>query len=182
MSKSAPICASVACACGKTRLAVAGEPILVSECLCDSCRTAAKRLAALPGGPNMLTTYGATPFAEYRKDRVRILAGEEGLRAFRLSPEADTRRIVASCCNTPIFLEMKGAHWLSLYLGLWPREVRPRPELRTMVGDLPDASGLPDDIPNLKTHSVTFYMKLLSAWIRMGFRNPTVRVEGQVDA
>jgi hypothetical protein len=171
-----------ACACGNTRLELKGDPILVSECLCDSCRAAAKRLGGLTGATNILTDYGATPCAEYRKDRVRFLSGQEYLREFRLSADAGSRRVVASCCNTPIFLEMKGAHWLSVYLHLWPREARPKAEMRTMVGDLPDASGLSNDIPNLKTHSVSFYMKLLWAWISMGFRNPKIEVAGKIDA
>ncbi len=68
----------------------------------------------LPGAKNVLTPYGATPFAEYRKDRVSILSGAEHLREFRLSADAGSRRVVAPCCNTPVFLEMKGAHWLSM--------------------------------------------------------------------
>lgn len=100
----------IGCACGRTRLEVQGAPILVSECLCNSCRTAADRLAALPSAKNMLTSYCATPSAEYRKDRVRILSGAEHLSEFRLSAKAGSRRVVATCCNTPVFLEMKGAH------------------------------------------------------------------------
>ncbi|AOF93485.1 DUF6151 family protein [Sinorhizobium sp. RAC02] len=172
----------IGCACGQTHLEVAGNPILVSECLCNSCRAAAGRLATLPGARNTLTAYHATPAAEYRKDRIRILSGEENLKEFRLSPTARSRRVVATCCNTPVFLEMKGAHWLSLYLHLWPVETRPKAELRTMVGDLADPSGLPSDMPNLKTHTVTFYAKLLAAWIAMGFRNPKIAVGGAIDA
>lgn len=173
---------NIRCACGQTRLEVQGDPIVVSECLCDSCRTAADRLATLPGARHVLTSYGATPCAEYRKDRVRILSGTEHLREFRLSADAGSRRVVATCCNTPVFLEMKGAHWLSMYLHLWPNEVRPKPEIRTMTGDLTDASSLPDDIPNLKGHTVSFYARLLVAWIAMGFRNPKIEVAGSVDA
>jgi len=172
----------ISCACGQTRLELKGDPILVSECLCNSCRVAAVRLAALPGAKNVLTSYGATPCAEYRKDRVRILSGTEHLREFRLSADAGSRRVVATCCNTPIFLEMKGAHWLSVYLHLWPDGVRPNAEMRTMAGDLPDASNLPDDIPNLKSHTVSFYAKLLGAWVGMGFRNPKIEVSGKIDA
>ncbi|RXT55546.1 hypothetical protein B6S44_10610 [Bosea sp. Tri-44] len=173
---------TIGCACGHTRLEVAGSPILVSECLCNSCRAAAARLAKLPNARSMLTAYDATPTAEYRKDRVGIVAGAESLREFRLKPEAGSRRIIATCCNTPVFLEMKGAHWLSLYLHLWPEETRPKATLRTMTGDLPDASSLPADIPNLKTHTVSFYMKLLGAWIAMGFRNPKITTAGTIDA
>ena len=172
----------VGCACGQVRLALKGAPILVSECLCDSCRAAADRLATLPGARSVLTSYGATPCAEYRKDRVRILSGAERLSEFRLSADAGSRRVVATCCNTPIFLEMKGAHWLSVYLHLWPDEARPKARIRTMAGDCADASNLPDDIPNLKSHSVSFYAKLLGAWIKMGFRNPRIDVTGTIDA
>ncbi|MQW68143.1 hypothetical protein GHK50_01680 [Sinorhizobium medicae] len=172
----------ISCACGSTCLRLKGTPLLVSECLCNSCRTAADRLASLPGAKDILTSYGATPTAEYRKDHVRILSGAEHLREFRLSVGAGTRRVVATCCNTPIYLEMKGGHWLSIYLHLWPKESRPKPRMRTMVGDLFDASSLPKDIPNLKSHTVSFYAKLLWAWIAMGFRNPRMEVAGKIDA
>lgn len=172
----------IGCACGQTRLEVEGEPILVSECLCDSCRAAAARLAKLPGARSALTCYGATPSAEYRKDRIRFVSGAESLREFRLAPDAGSRRVVATCCNTPVFLEMKGAHWLSLYSHLWPEDARPKATLRTMTGDLPDASALPADIPNLKSHTISFYAKLLTSWIAMGFRNPKITTAGTVDA
>ena len=173
---------TIGCTCGATCIEVSGAPILVSECLCDSCRDAAARFAALPGARSILTGHGATPAAEYRKDRVRFLTGSEQLREFKLKPDAGTRRIVAACCNTPLFLEVKGGHWLSIYLHLWPERDRPKPELRTMTGDLADASRLPDDIPNLKRHSIGFYAKLLGAWVAMGFRNPRIEVAGPIDA
>lgn len=173
---------SIGCDCGRTRLEVRGAPILVSECLCNSCRAAAERLATLPGARSILTSHGATPCAEYRKDRVRILSGAEHLAEFRLSANAGSRRIVATCCNAPVFLELKGAHWLSVYLQLWPDAARPKAEMRTMAGDLSDASGLPDDMPNLKSHRVSFYAKLLGAWIAMGFRNPKIEVVRTIDA
>ncbi|MEK1889448.1 MAG: DUF6151 family protein [Phyllobacterium sp.] len=171
----------IGCACGRTSLEVHGAPILVSECLCDSCRNAADRLAILPHAKNILTSYGATPSAEYRKDRVRVLSGAEHLREFRLSEGAGSRRVVATCCNTPMFLEMKGAHWLSIYLHLWPDEARPSAEMRTMTGDLADISHLPDNIPNLKSHTVSFYAKLFWAWVAMGFRNPKIEVAGKIE-
>lgn len=173
---------TIGCTCGRTRLEAVGAPILISECLCDSCRAAAERLATLPGARNILTSYGATPCAEYRKDRLRILSGAEHLREFRLSPDARSRRVVAACCNTPVFLDLKGAHWLSVYLHLWPDAIRPKAKMRTMTGDLADISGLPGDIPNLKSHSVSFFAKLFKAWAAMGFRNPKIEIAGRIDA
>jgi hypothetical protein len=168
----------IACACGHTVLEVVGEPILVSECLCDSCRAAASRFAALPRGRDILTPYGATPCAEVRKDRVRVVPGGEALRELRLRPDAATRRVVATCCDTPVFVELGGAHWVGLYLHLWPAAARPTPTLRTMVGDRADRSGLPDDLPNLNRHTPSFYLRLFAAWVAMGFRNPPIRVAG----
>lgn len=182
MSGTTTVPTVIGCACGRTRLEAVGAPILVSECLCDSCRAAASRLAALPGAGDILTAYGATPCAEYRKDRIRFLSGLEHLAEFRLTPDAGTRRIVATCCNTPVFLELKGAHWLSVYLHLWPPATRPKAQMRTMTSDLADPSRLPNDIPNLKRQSLSFYAKLLGAWIAMGLRNPKLEVKEKLDA
>ena len=93
-----------------------------------------------------------------------------------------SRRVLAGCCNTPLFLEFSGGHWLSLYGLLWPASTRPAVEMRTMVSDLPDASVLPDDVPNLKTRSLRFYARLMKAWIAMGFRSPRIEVAGDTHA
>ncbi len=171
----------LACTCGRTALEVEGAPIVSAECHCNSCRAAGVRLSALPSAPFILRANGGTHFVLYRKDRVRFLKGIEGLKAFRLSPEAGTRRVVATCCNTPIFLEFSGSHWLSLYACLWRGQTLPPLDLRTMTGDLPDRSLLSDDVPNPKGHSISFMARLLGAWIAMGFKNPKITfVQGEI--
>ena len=170
---------TVVCRCGKVTLRVDGPHIATVECLCGSCRKAGRVLAALPGAPQVLDGKEATAFVMQRKDRVKLLTGTELLKEYRLSPDSGTRRVIATCCNTPVFLEVSGGHWLSLYGLLWPEGDRPAIEMRTMAGDL--ASSLPDDVPNLKTHSLAFYGRLLGAWARMGFRNPKIVVSGAVD-
>jgi len=172
---------TLACACGQVKLQIEGPPIASVECLCTSCRTAGKILETLPGSPQIVDAKGATPFVMQRKDRVEIVEGADHLRSFRLSPKAATRRVVASCCNTPVFLEFSGGHWLSLYAGLWPDAARPPLEMRTMTGDLDDPAALPDDVPNLKQHSLRFYALLLGAWIKMRFRSPKFQVEGELN-
>jgi hypothetical protein len=114
----------------------------------------------------------------YRKDRVRLLEGTEFLQEFRLSPEAGTRRVLAGCCNTPVFLEFKGGHWLSLYEKLWPAGTAPRLEIRTMTGDRENGTALDGDVPSGAWQTTRFYMRLLGAWIAMGFRVPTIAVRG----
>jgi hypothetical protein len=123
-----------------------------------------------------LEANGGTRFVLYRKDRVSFLKGTEFLKEFRLTPGSKTRRVVATCCNTPVFLEFQSGHWLSLYGSLWPEGTLPPLELRTMTSDLPDPSVLPNDIPNGKRQSIAFFAKLLGAWIAMGFRVPKITV------
>lgn len=173
MNRTTPL----SCRCGQLRLEVIGAPISSPECCCNSCREAATILEALPGAPPFREPTGTTRYVMQRKDRVRFLSGTEHLRAFRLTPESGSRRIVATCCNTPVCLELKGGHWLSLYGVLWPSGTLPPPDLRTMAGDLPDPGILPDDVPNLKGQSGMFFAKLLLAWAAMGFRVPKLSFE-----
>ena len=177
-----PSVQQVACRFGEVTLNLTGTPIACVDCCCNSCRAAGLRLQRLPGAQRLLGPHGTTRFVMYRKDRVAFLAGVERLAAFRLSADAGTRRVLATCCNTPLFLELTGGHWLSLYGGLWPEDARPPLQMRTMVGDLPDPSVLPADVPNLKQHSLRFYARLMKAWIAMGLRSPDIRIEGQVHA
>lgn len=164
----------LSCACGRVCFEVTKTPIINAECHCSSCRAAAARLQALPGAPHFAEPNGGTRFVLYAKDRVRFVTGTELLKEFRLKSDAKTRRVVASCCNTPIFLEFHGGHWLSLYGCLWPNGTLPPLEVRTMTSDLPAGITLPNDVPNAKSQSVLFMAKLLGAWIGMGFRAPKV--------
>jgi hypothetical protein len=168
------------CACGTVRLSVERDPILACECCCTSCREAAARLQTNVRAPPMTTAAGATPFVLFRKDRVGITEGQTSLAEFRLTPTSTTRRVLARCCATPLFLEFEQGHWLSLYAALWPVETRPSPTLRTMAGDLPGPARLPTDIPNHTRHSPGFMWKLLCAWVAMGFRSPKLSITHKI--
>ena len=135
----------------------------------------------LDGAPPVMTDYDATPFIMVRKDRVRFLSGSEHLNSFRLSPDASSERVVATCCNTPVYLEFKNGHWLSLYGALWAEGTLPPPKMRTMTSDLPDGTVLPDDIPNARKQSLGFFAKLFGAWVAMGFRIPKMPKTGEIN-
>ena len=157
-------------------------PIMSTECLCTSCRTAAEILEALPGAPPLREATGGTRTEVYRKDRVRCVKGAANLREFRLTDITKTRRVVAVCCNTPILLDFTQGHWVDLYGPLWPEGTLPPLQLRTMTGDLDDPSVLPDDVLNAKSHSARFFLRLMGAWVAMGFRRPVIDyVDGQLD-
>lgn len=170
------------CACGSFSLEVAGHPIITTECHCNSCREAGARLEALPSATPILAENGGTPFVLYRKDRLHIVDGESHLAALRLTADSPTRRVVATCCNTPVFLEFQGGHWLSLYSGLWPSETAPAPKIRTMTADVPPGQQLSDALPSGRMVTAGFYAKLLASWIAMGFKSPQLDVPRTLEA
>lgn len=139
-------------------------------------------MASLPPARPIVSANGGTPFVLYRKDRVRFLKGVGNLAGFRLTPETPTRRVVATCCNTVVFLAFKGGHWLSLYTGLWPQDAAPAPQIRTMVSDVPAGKTLSDDLPAGRMVTAGFYAKLLGAWIAMGFKSPDIAVARVIEA
>ena len=165
---------TASCKCGTVRLAITGAPILTAICYCTSCQAAGRQLEALAGVPSVLADDGGTPCALYRKDRVSCAQGGEHLKEFRLTPDSPTRRMAATCCNTPMFLDFTKGFWLSIYPGRLSGEA-PQPEMRVMTAERPQGVDLPDDIPNCAGQSGQFMWRLLRAWVAMGFRRPRVR-------
>jgi hypothetical protein len=47
-----------------------------------------------------------------------------------------------------------------------------------MTSDALEGTSLSDDVPNHKRYSLSFFAKLLSAWVAMGFKIPRVFVNG----
>lgn len=172
----------LSCACGQFHLEVIGAPIINAECHCTSCREAGARLASVPPAFPLQQPNGGTHYVLYRKDRVGFPVGTENLAQFHLMPTSPTRRVLTKCCNTPIFTEFKHGHWLSLYAGLWAGQPPPPPDLRTQTGNLLPGTQLTGDIPAGAMATARFYAKLLGSWIAMGFRVPTITVNGDIKA
>lgn len=166
---------AVSCRCGEVAFEAADAPIMTVACHCESCQEAGRRIAEMPGALPTVSPDGGTDFALYRKDRIRCVQGGGRLVEHRLKPDSPTRRMVAGCCNSAMFLEFKGGHWLSVYRGRLPEGAAPV-EMRVMTGDQRDGIALPDDVPSYASHSGRFMWKLLGAWVAMGFRVP--KVEG----
>jgi hypothetical protein len=173
MSSRRENAAVTSCRCGQVRLEIAGAPILCGICYCKSCQEAGRLHQALPGADTVLGADGGTSYVLYRKDRVRCVAGGEQLEEKRLKPESPTRRMNARCCNTAMFLDFTGGYWLTVYRDRAPADVSP-PTMRMMTAERPEGVELPDDIANYPGHSGKFMLKLLGAWLAMGFRRPEV--------
>lgn len=164
---------SVSCRCGKVEFQLDGAPILRGICYCASCQEAGRRHQAAPGADPVVAEDGGTDYVLYRKDRVRCVKGGELFEERRLNPESPTRRLFAHCCNTAMFADFTKGHWLSLYRGRLAGDLPP-PTMRMMTAARPAGVILPDDMANSPGHSGKFMLKLLLAWIAMGFRRPVV--------
>lgn len=164
---------TIACRCGQVRFDVTGEPIVTATCHCTSCQRAGADFATLPGQPTVLNADAGTEYALLRKDRVACVQGEALLRAHRLAPQAPTRRVLASCCDSPMFLEFRNGHWLSLYRDRYGADAPPI-EMRLWTRNRPEGVTFSDGLPTYKTMSAKFMWRLLAAWAAMGFRAPAI--------
>jgi hypothetical protein len=163
--------AVIACQCGKVIFSAAHSPILAASCYCSSCQQAGQAFENLPAAPPVRDADGGTPIVLYRKDRVACKTGEEHLAAFRLKPDSPTRRVIATCCNSPMFLDFTKGHWLSIYRKRLVGDA-PRTEMRIMTKDRRADVVLGDDVPNYAGYPGRFMLKLILAWIAMGFGRP----------
>jgi hypothetical protein len=164
---------SAPCLCGKVELEIVGPPILRGLCYCTSCQEAGRRHQAAPGADIVLGEDGGTDYVLYRKDRIRCIKGGDLLDERRLKPDSRTRRMFARCCNTAMFVDVTVGHWLTLYRDRVSGDIPPA-AMRLMTAERPGGVVLPDDMPNYPGCSGTFMLKLLRAWIAMGFRRPAV--------
>jgi hypothetical protein len=161
------------CQCGQTVITLSGPLIQTATCLCESCRTAAQGFERDLGAPPTVNAEGGVEYCLYRKDQVTITQGAPHLREYRLKPESPTRRVVASCCNSPMFADFTRGHWLSINRQRLPPPAPP-PQLRVMARDKRSDVVLSDAIPNSAGMSPRLMIKLLAAWAAMGFRRPKI--------
>ena len=164
---------SAICQCGKVKFDLTNPPILAAACYCTSCQQAGRQFEALTAAPPVLDPDSGTSYVMYRKDRVQCTTGLEYLREYRLKPESPTRRVIATCCNSAMFLDVTVGHWLTMYRNRIPAGAPPI-EMRLMTSERRAGVELADDLPNHSGRSGKFMVKLLAAWMAMGFRRPTI--------
>jgi len=164
---------SATCQCGKVKFEAVGSPILTASCFCTSCQEAGRRFEALASAPAVLDPDSGSAVILYRKDRVQCVMGQEHLEEHRLKPDSPTRRVAATCCNSAMFLDFTKGHWLSMYRNRFPAGAPPL-EMRVMTKERRDGVALADDVPNYSGHSGKFMLKLIAAWMAMGFRRPEI--------
>src|SRR5688572_15115771 len=96
-----PVDVAVACTCGKVSGVVRGVTAANSTrlaCMCDDCQVYAHYLGR---AAEILDAHGGTDLSYAVQSRVELQAGQELLRAVRLS-QAGLLRVYAGCCRTPV--------------------------------------------------------------------------------
>lgn len=162
-----------ACQCGQTTIELVGTPILSATCYCESCRTAGHGFERDLDAPQTVNPSGGVDYCSYRKDRVKIGRGAQYLREFRLKPGSSTRRVVAGCCSSPMFVDYTPGHWLTIFRDRLPG-IAPKSQMLLMTKDKPEGAVLPSDIPAYSTMPSSFMFKLIGSWVAMGFRRPKI--------
>ena len=93
---------------------------------------------------------------------MRCANGQDYLEERRLKPDSPTRRVVATCCNSAMFLDFTKGHWLSIFRNRF-LEGAPALEMRVMTKERRSGVALCDDVPNYSGHSGKFMAKLALA-------------------
>ena len=171
---------SAICRCGKVKFKAVGPPILIAACYCTNCQEAGHQFEQLTSAPPVLDPDSGTSMILYRKDRVQCVIGQQYLEERRLKPDSPTRRVIARCCNSAMFLDFTRGHWLSMFRNRFPTDVPPL-QMRVMTKERRAGVKLADDVPNYSGHSGKFMLKLIAARVAMGFRRPEVNLGNAVD-
>ena len=154
------------CTCGEVEVEMQGAPMISLVCHCDDCQAGSSQLEALPNAPAILDPSGGTAYALYRNDRISFTRGEKLVAEHRLKPEAGTRRVVATCCNSAMLMRLDDVlHWTPVY-GDRIADA-PRPEMRINTRFAPAGATVPADMPNAAGTPLRFVTKVIGAKLGM---------------
>jgi hypothetical protein len=161
-----PVTRTSSCRCGQVELETIGTPVWASKCYCDDCQTGARQIEGLPGAPAFCDPDGGTPFLVFRDDRYRFTRGADLLRSYTIRDPTPTRRMVASCCNSGMFVKFRGAHWTSFYRARFTGDLPPL-EIRIQTKHKPTGIDLPNDVPNFEGFPIRLFARLAVARVAM---------------
>jgi len=155
------------CACGRVELKAFGKPIVTSVCYCDDCQKGADQIESLPDAGVIRDADGGTAYILYRKDRFECSAGAELLRSYKLKETSATNRVVATCCNSAVFMNFdRGPHWISAYRARFRGELPPL-QLRICTKFKPNGVVLPDDAPSYPGYPAGLIVRFLASRVAM---------------
>jgi hypothetical protein len=155
-----------ACACGRVQCEGVGKPIFSGVCYCRDCQEGGRRIESLPHAPAVLDVDGGTAYLTYRDDRFRCISGADLLKGYKLKDGAPTQRLVASCCNSAMFLKFGPGHWISAYRTRFQGELPPI-EARSQTRRRAAPTPMPDDAPSYRGYPPKLMGRLLGSRLAM---------------
>jgi hypothetical protein len=157
------------CTCGSVKFEAAGKPILSVVCYCDDCQKGGRQIEALPNAVRVRERDGGTSYLLFRKDRFTCVMGGHLLKDLRIREQSSTKRAVASCCNSGMFLDFEKGHWVSVYRERFAGDV-PVAQMRIQTRFRPNDTEIPDDLPAYSAFPFKFMLKMVGARIAMSLR------------
>ncbi len=152
---------AASCVCGRVELEATGAPIVSAVCYCDDCQEGARRIEALPNAVAILDRDGGTAYLLFRKDRIVCSKGATLLESYKLSETSATNRVVATCCNSAMFVNFdKGLFWVSAYRARF-RGNLPPVEMRIWTKFRRSDAELPANAPSYPRYPLRFAARLL---------------------
>lgn len=156
------------CECGQVQFETTNEPILVGVCYCDDCQAGSKMIEALPNAPHVLDEDDGSSYLTYRDDHFKCISGEELLLSYEVKEKSKTKRYVASCCNSAMYLKFSPGHWVSTYRNRYKGNL-PQIEMRTQIQFRQSELPFPDEAPTYKSFPLSLFAKLIKSRIAMAF-------------
>jgi hypothetical protein len=163
------------CVCGEVECVGTGAPIGTAVCYCDDCQAAARAIEALPGAARVADPDGGTALALFDTRNFTVVRGGDKLVAHRLRAASPTRRMIAGCCNSAMFLAFdRGPYWVSV---MRDRFAGPAPaiEFRHMTKYRTTALPWPDDAPRSAGFAPRFILRTIVAGLARLLRKRTSR-------
>ena len=160
---------TASCSCGKVELKALGAPMVSNVCYCDDCQRGGRQIEALPNAGPVRDPDGGTAYILYRKDRIECSNGAEFLKNYKIKESSVTNRVVATCCNSAMFMNFdKGPFWVSAYRARFQGE-RPPLQMRICTKFKPDDANLPSDVPSYRGYPLRLIAKFLASGTTMLF-------------
>jgi hypothetical protein len=161
------------CRCGAVELKATGRPIVANVCYCADCQAAARQIAALSDSSKVADFDGGTEFLLFRKDRIACSKGAEHLRPFRLKDTSATRRMIASCCESAMYMAFDDSrHWVSAFRQRFVGDVPPL-EMRICTKARTSGEPLDQSIPSHASYPSGMMVRLLGSMLAMIFAPKT---------
>lgn len=161
---------SASCVCGQVTIGATGTPMASTVCYCADCQEGGHRIEALPNAAAVLEPDGGTAYLLFRKDRIACSKGGTLLKSHKLKEASATKRVVATCCNSAMFVNFdKGPFWVSAYRTRFHGTLPPV-EMRVCTKSRPGDAELPRDVPNYPGYPIRLIARLLKSGAAMLFR------------